>query len=91
MVALFDTQKAVEKLRRSGVPEGEAAATVEVMTEAASELVTTDRLDAAVERLRAEILRVEERQRTELYRALLIAAFVIIGTMTAIMTALTQL
>ncbi len=91
MVALFDTQKAVEKLRGSGVPEGEAVATVEVMTEAASELVTTDRLDAAVERLRAEILRVEERQRAELYRALLIAAFVIIGTMTAIMTALTQL
>ena len=91
MVALFDTQKAVEKLRGSGVPEGEAVATVEVLTEAVSELVTTDRLDAAVERLRAELLRVEERQRTELYRALLIAAFVIIGTMTAIMTALTQL
>ena len=80
MVALFDTQKAVERLRGGGVAEDQAAATVEMVTEAVSQVVTTERLDAAVEKLRAE-----------LWRALLFAVLVIIGTMTAIIAAFTQL
>ena len=84
MVALFDTQKAVEKLRGSGVAEEQAAATVDVIAEATEGLVTK-------EDLREQLVLLEARQRAELYRALLFVALVIIGTMTAIMAALTQL
>ena len=84
MVALFDTQKAVEKLRRSGVPEGEAVATVEVVAEVTDELVTKDYL-------REQLSLMEARLRGEIYRALLFVALIIIGTMTAIMAALTKL
>lgn len=84
MVALFDTQKAVERLRGSGVAEDQAAATVEMVAEATDELATKDYL-------REQLLLLEARQRAELYRALLFASLIIIGTMTAITAALTQL
>ena len=84
MVALFDTQKAVERLRGSGVAEDQAAATVEMVAEATDELATKDYL-------REQLLLLEARQGAELYRALLFASLIIIGTMTAITAALTQL
>ena len=50
----FDTQKAVQKLRASGVEEAPATATVEVVAEATGALVTVDVLRAEVAGLRAE-------------------------------------
>jgi hypothetical protein len=84
MVALFDTQKAVERLRGSGVAEEQAAAMVEMVVEVTDGLVTK-------EDLREQLALMEARLRGEIYRALLFVALVIIGTMTAIMAALTQL
>ena len=50
----FDTQKAAQQLRASGVEEGAAVATVEVVAEATGGLVTVDVLRAEVAGLRAE-------------------------------------
>ena len=46
MSLTFDTQKAVQRLRESGVVEAHADATVAVMAEATGPLVTQDYLDA---------------------------------------------
>ena len=54
------------------------------MTETTSPSATNDYL-------REQLVLMETRQRAELYRALLIYSLVIIGTLTAIMAALTQL
>ena len=51
----FDTQKAVQRLRDSGVQEGQATATVEVVAEATSPLVTVDTLRAEMAGLRADV------------------------------------
>ena len=53
----FDTQKAVQRLRDSGVEEGQATATVEVVSEATSPLVTVEILRAEMAGLRAELYR----------------------------------
>ncbi len=52
MSLTFDTQKAVQKLRDSGVQEPHANAMVEVVTDATSGLLTQEYFDA---RLQAEI------------------------------------
>ncbi len=58
MSLTFDTQKAVQRLRESGVVEAHADATVAVMAEATGPLVTQDYLDArlgaGIAELRAE-------------------------------------
>ena len=55
--------------------------------------MTPDATDspATLEDLHGHLLLMEVRQRAELYRALLIASLVIIGSLTAILAALTQL
>ena len=91
MVALFDTQKAVEKLRGSGVPEGEAAATVEVVAEVTDGLVTKEYLREQLALMEARQREQHSDLRAEMQRVVSVQTLVIIGTMTAIMVALTQL
>ena len=69
----FDTQKAVQRLRDSGVAEGQATATVEVVAEATGPLVTVDVLRAEISGLRAE-----------LHRALLVLGLGLAGFMVAV-------
>ena len=70
MAIRFNTRQAVHKLVRSGMPESQADATVEVAEDATRGLVSEERLQAVI------------------YRALFIQAAVVVGTMTAIITAL---
>ena len=70
MAIRFNTRQAVHKLVRSGMPESQADATVEVTEDATRGLVSEERLQAVI------------------YRALFIQAAVVVGTMTAIITAL---
>ena len=60
-MALFDTLKYVERLKATGVPEAQAKAEAEVLSEALAEafstrdLVTRDHLDHRIQEVRTEI------------------------------------
>ena len=73
----FDTQKAVQKLRDSGVQEPQANAMVEVVTDATSGLLTQEFFATT---LRAEIQGV----RAEFSHALLVLGLGLAGLMVAV-------
>ncbi len=72
MSLTFDTQKAVQRLRASGVEEAHADATVAVMADATGALVTGEHLDATREYLDARLDAGFAGMRAELHHALLI-------------------
>ena len=69
----FDTLRSVQRLRGAGVPEAHAEATVEVIADAQTRLVTKQDLDAAIKALRAEM-----------WRAFLIHGAILIGAVAAL-------
>ena len=80
----FDTQKAVQKLRDSGVQEPQANAMVEVVTDATSGLLTQEffatTLRGEIQGVRAEIQGV----RAEFSHALLVLGLGLAGLMVAV-------
>ena len=84
MSLTFDTQKAVQKLRDSGVQEPHANAMVEVVTDATSGLLTQEYFDA---RLQVEIQGVRgeiQGVRAEFSHALLVLGLGLAGLMIAV-------
>ena len=84
MSLTFDTQKAVQKLRDSGVQEPHANAMVEVVTDATSGLLTQEYFDA---RLQVEIQGVRgeiQDVRAEFSHALLVLGLGLAGLMIAV-------
>ncbi len=72
-MALFDTLKYVERLKATGVPEAQAKAEAEVLSEALAEafstrdLVTRDHLDHRIQEVRTEIQELRGDLRTEIH------------------------
>ena len=60
-MALLDTRKESDKLRRSGMTEAEASTGVEVVEDAGEKLVTTETLDSRWESLMAMLAAMDER------------------------------
>ena len=81
MVSAFDPLASARKLRESGAEESLANATVEVVQDATSDLVTRDHLRAELAEVRSEI----SGLRGELHRALWIQGGVIITVIAALL------
>ena len=81
MALTFNPLDAARKLRANGMGEATANATVEVVADATSPLVTTEHFDDQLDRRFAQ-QRAEFR--SELYRALWIQGGIVIGAVVAL-------
>lgn len=81
MALTFNPLDAARKLRANGMEEATANATVEVVADATSPLVTVDYLDSRLETLEA---RLYGSLRAEFYRVSLIQGGIIIGAVVAL-------
>lgn len=84
MALTFNPLDAARKLRANGMEEATANATVEVIADATSPLVTRDYLDQAFEKFEESVNRRFAEQRAEFYRVSLIQGGIIIGAVVAL-------
>ncbi len=84
MALTFDTHEAIGKLCGKGHSEAQAEGVVEFVSDATSQLVTTEHFHAGMERLEARMDAREGRLRVELYRVSLIQGGIIIGAVVAL-------
>ncbi len=94
MALTFNPLDAARKLRANGMAENTANATVEVVVDATSPLVTTEHFDQSFQRFEESVARRFAQQRAELratlYRALWIQGGVIIAAVVAAAFTLAQ-
>ena len=79
MSLTFDTQKAVQRLRASGVEEAHADATVAVMADATGALVTGEHLDTRLKAAIAEVRSEIQASRADVHHALLVLGLGLAG------------
>ena len=88
MALTFNPLDAARKLRANGMEEATANATVEVVVDATSPLVTTEHFDQTFQRFEESVDRrfAEQRAefRAELYRVSLIQGGIVIGAVVAL-------
>ena len=87
MALTFNPLDAARKLRANGMEEATANATVEVIVDATSPLVTTEHFDQSLERMDESVDRRFAEQRAEFFRALWIQGAGIVTINAAVVAA----